>query len=590
MAIRYPITLSTTEPNNDTGILKIRQADEKTQTLVVQITENGEPKSYEGLQVFFCAKLGQSLGLGIVEQKLNIEEMTAPKSGKFEYTFRQEDWQKIGRQTGYFSFRRMKDDHEYTEQFTTRDFYFTVSRSVFSDGVTEVKKNGSTYIWTIEDLIRLFNDYIASGKTDWQEFVDQNREILESVDPGGKLLKEIIEARKPDGESTFGSIGERMNYIDKKTLFFNTENELTSSKMLEVNDVAFVRGRNSVYDGGNRKYLIVSEVTDLALENGLFASELYDSRIPYKFLGASIPLKYKQAEIGLTITELFEKLKKLNVNTVSICPHLWMDNATSSILGFKDDDVVTSDYISDICAKAKAADLKVLLKVHTVTENYNSYASIKPADTTKFLNQYSDKIVELFEKNHKNIDFFSITNEMDNQTNSNKDIWLSLINKLRSINESVKLLNASRVADLETNVFLEKLDYLGVNFYAPIGGDLNTPPQKHIDNLFKSTNYLNSIFEKALELGKQVLITEIGTQPYLDGLKKPEVWSHSGTMNYEYQSKFYDIVLKTLIDSDLVDGTMIFIAASAPGDGSFGFVGNSSEDTVKKIFGGSANG
>lgn len=211
MAIRYPITLSTTEPNNDTGILKIRQADEKTQTLVVQITENGEPKSYEGLQVFFCAKLGQSLGLGIVEQKLNIEEMTAPKSGKFEYTFRQEDWQKIGRQTGYFSFRRMKDDHEYTEQFTTRDFYFTVSRSVFSDGVTEVKKDGSTYVWTIEDLIRLFNDYIASGKTDWQEFVDQNREILESVDPGGIILKELIDSRKPKGGIVYSNLSSRLD-------------------------------------------------------------------------------------------------------------------------------------------------------------------------------------------------------------------------------------------------------------------------------------------------------------------------------------------------------------------------------------------
>lgn len=167
MAIRYPITLSTTEPNNNIGLLKIRQADEETQTLVVEITENSLPKSYEGLQVFFCAKLGQSAGLGIIEQKLNPSEMTDPKSGKLEYTMRAEDWQQLGRQTAYFSFRKMTDDHTYIEQFSTRDFYYNVLKNIFSDGVKEVKKDGSTYVWTFEDLLRLFKEFMESGRNDF---------------------------------------------------------------------------------------------------------------------------------------------------------------------------------------------------------------------------------------------------------------------------------------------------------------------------------------------------------------------------------------------------------------------------------------
>lgn len=214
MAIKYPITLSTTEPNNDVGLLKIRQADEQTQTLVVQVTENGTPKSYTGLQVFFCAKLGQSAGLGIIEQKLTAAEMKNPSEGTLEYTMRATDWQQVGRQTGYFSFRKMKNDHEFVEQFTTRDFYFNVIKSAFSDGVKEVKKDGSTYIWTIEDLIRLLEEYIASGKSDWEEFVDQNREILEAVDPGGVILTELIDARKTGDGMLFNSVGERLNAND----------------------------------------------------------------------------------------------------------------------------------------------------------------------------------------------------------------------------------------------------------------------------------------------------------------------------------------------------------------------------------------
>ena len=63
MAIKYPITLSTTESNNNIGLLKIRQADEETQMLVVQILEDAIPKSYDGLQVFFLCKNWANAGV-----------------------------------------------------------------------------------------------------------------------------------------------------------------------------------------------------------------------------------------------------------------------------------------------------------------------------------------------------------------------------------------------------------------------------------------------------------------------------------------------------------------------------------------------
>ncbi|WCG33967.1 phage baseplate upper protein [Enterococcus dispar] len=266
MVIRYDLTLSTTEPNNDVGLIKIRQADEQTQTLVVQITENGVPKSYEGLQAFFCAKLGQSLGIGIIEQKLNPEEMTNPKTGLLEYTMRAEDWQQLGRQTGYFSFRRMKDDHEFVEQFTTRDFYFNVIKNVFSDGITEVKKDGSTYVWTIEDLIRLFNEYITSGKTDWEEFIEQNKEILESVDPGGTILSELIRARKPASINTpFKDLPERLDAMDqnnrKDLKTYPTINEMIADVLLNPGEFVRCKGWKTVDDGGDIVYKLVA-ITD----------------------------------------------------------------------------------------------------------------------------------------------------------------------------------------------------------------------------------------------------------------------------------------------------------------------------------------
>ncbi|MBZ0323088.1 BppU family phage baseplate upper protein [Enterococcus casseliflavus] len=187
MVVSYPISLEVKEPNNDIGILRIRQSDEESQTLVVQLLEYGLKKSYEGLQIFFCAKLGQTSGLGIIEQKLLPSEMTDPKNGKFEYTMRAEDWQQLGRQTAYFSFRKMTDDHTYVQQFSTRDFTYEVTKNIYSDGIKEVTKDGSTYVWTFEDLLRLLQEFKDSGETDFLAWFDEIKDQL-SEDAAGNLM------------------------------------------------------------------------------------------------------------------------------------------------------------------------------------------------------------------------------------------------------------------------------------------------------------------------------------------------------------------------------------------------------------------
>lgn len=215
MAITYPIILSTTEPNNNIGLLKIRQADEETQTLIVEVLEHGVPLSYEGLQIFFCAKIGQSEGLGIIEQKLMPNEMTNPRNGRFEYTFRDQDWQILGRQTAYFSFRRMVDDHTYVQQFSTRDFTYEVTKNVYSDGIKEVKTDGSTYVWTFEDLLRLLQEFKDSGESDFLTWFDQIKDQL-SEDAAGNLmlLYQSIEKELSDATGEYTNLGEKLDSIN----------------------------------------------------------------------------------------------------------------------------------------------------------------------------------------------------------------------------------------------------------------------------------------------------------------------------------------------------------------------------------------
>ncbi|KST86801.1 BppU family phage baseplate upper protein [Lactococcus lactis] len=181
------ITLSTTEPNNNIGIVKLRHADVNSQAIVARIVENGQPKSFEGLQPFFCLMAQEVTGQGVSEE--SIVSFDA-KNGTLNYIASDNALQMVGRNEAYFSFRKQAGD-QWIEQFSTRTFHYIVEKSIYSQPFKD-----SNYWWTFKELNRIFNQYIEDGKKSWEEFVESNREILESIDPGGVLLEKVVDIEK----------------------------------------------------------------------------------------------------------------------------------------------------------------------------------------------------------------------------------------------------------------------------------------------------------------------------------------------------------------------------------------------------------
>lgn len=181
------ITLSTTEPNNNIGIVKLRHADVNSQAIVTQIVENGQPKNFEGLQPFFCLMAQEITGQGVSEEAVISFDAT---KGTLNYIASANALQMVGRNEAYFSFRKQEGD-QWIEQFSTRTFHYIVEKSIYSQPFKD-----SNYWWTFKELYRIFNQYIEDGKKSWEEFVEANREILESIDPGGVLLEKVIDFEK----------------------------------------------------------------------------------------------------------------------------------------------------------------------------------------------------------------------------------------------------------------------------------------------------------------------------------------------------------------------------------------------------------
>ncbi|MDG4957976.1 BppU family phage baseplate upper protein [Lactococcus lactis] len=181
------LTLSTTEPNNNIGIVKLRHADVNSQAIIAQIVEKGQPKNFEGLQPFFCLMAQEITGQGVSEE--SVVSFDA-KNGTLKYIASDNALQFVGRNEAYFSFRKQEGE-QWIEQFSTRSFHYIVEKSIYSQPFKD-----SNYWWTFKELYRIFNQYIEDGKKSWEEFVEANREVLESIDPGGVLLAKVIDIEK----------------------------------------------------------------------------------------------------------------------------------------------------------------------------------------------------------------------------------------------------------------------------------------------------------------------------------------------------------------------------------------------------------
>ena len=164
--IDYPVRLSTTEPNNPVGVLKIRQDDNGTQKIVARITTNSKPQDLTGLEVAFNMRTTDG---NVVIEKAVIKDV---KLGIIEYVVSGFATKKAGRNTAYFTFFIGED-----EQFSTKDFSYFVTNSVTSEGI-----RGCDYIWKFEDLLEFVTDLANQSQIQLNKLTSDVEVIQKQID------------------------------------------------------------------------------------------------------------------------------------------------------------------------------------------------------------------------------------------------------------------------------------------------------------------------------------------------------------------------------------------------------------------------
>ena len=177
---KWNVILSTTEPDNYVGIINVRQGNVNSEVIEAQIVQNGLPLDLTDCTATFQAFLG---GEHVVERSCKIIDY---KKGIVQYTFDEYTLQSLHRQKANIAFYKGEEEIATTQDFT----YFVIH------AVSKTPGEMGSYWQTAEDLINDMKDYLNAGKGDFEDWFNSIKDILESIDPGGKLLSEVLDLKK----------------------------------------------------------------------------------------------------------------------------------------------------------------------------------------------------------------------------------------------------------------------------------------------------------------------------------------------------------------------------------------------------------
>ncbi|EFU93065.1 hypothetical protein HMPREF9506_02163 [Enterococcus faecalis TX0309A] len=238
--VKWQATLSTTEPYNYIGIQNVRQGNRNTEVLEAILVENALPLDLTGCEVFFES---------VIDNKYPIQrsaKIVNAKKGIIQYTFDEYSMQSLHRQEAYFSIHKGDNLIGATQNFS----YFVVNAASKTEG-----EMGS-YWQSIEDLIADMNAFINENKGDFTDWMNARKEefeawrdaqktdftswfesikdILKTVDPGGTMLAELMDARVDIQGVRHNSLSERL-LADMNYLYHRLEERLYTIKYGNVN-------------------------------------------------------------------------------------------------------------------------------------------------------------------------------------------------------------------------------------------------------------------------------------------------------------------------------------------------------------------
>ncbi|ELZ4624323.1 phage baseplate upper protein [Enterococcus faecalis] len=289
--VKWQATLSTTEPYNYIGIQNVRQGNRNTEVLEAVLVENALPLDLTGCEVFFES---------VIDNKYPIQraaKIVNAKKGIIQYTFDEYSMQSLHRQEAYFSIHKGDNLIGSTQNFS----YFVVN------AVSKTEGEMGSYWQSIEDLIADMTAFITENQGDFTAWMAARKEefekwrknqqdtfeawrngqesdyllwfesikdILKTVDPGGTMLVELIDARVDVQGVRHNSLTERL-LADMDYLYQKLEKRLFTKKYSEISTLYLLQDDNFSV---NHEIKIVGNTENPKNEGALIIATIDDAQ------------------------------------------------------------------------------------------------------------------------------------------------------------------------------------------------------------------------------------------------------------------------------------------------------------------------
>ncbi len=266
-------------------------------------------------------------------------------------------------------------------------------------------------------------------------------------------------------------------------------------------------------------------------------------------------VSWKRVEYGTDYAKnSLDTMLTTGANWVAIVATLYQKSVNDTAM-FEDINKTPSVYsISQIIQYAHSKNLGVMFKIHVDIYDDAPRTKIKPFNIEAWFRNYSKYVL-----NYANVceilgvEMFCIGSELSGLSGE-RDLWIDLINSVRGV-YSGKVVYASNFDEYRRVSFWDGLDYIGIDFFAPVS---NKPDPVYDELVLGWQPYLNDLKEWFVEnhFDKKLIFTEIG-YPSTDGASmKP--WKVGDVVDIEEQKLCYDVAFDIISNVEFVDGIFIW--------------------------------
>lgn len=195
-------------------------------------------------------------------------------------------------------------------------------------------------------------------------------------------------------------------------------------------------------------------------------------------------------------------------------------------------------------------EVTVLLKVHIDVDTGEWRGKIKPSDPVAWFESYKAFLMPyVVQAEFQNVKQLSVGTELAGLV-EHEDLWRGLIGEVRKV-FSGELVYAASWDEAPMVPFWDALDFVGVNFYAPVA---TRDPSSRFDLLAGWQPWLDRIRLLHKQTDKNIILTEIGYRSIDGAAQHPYDFERDAAVDMEEQADLYWAAMQAVGDKPWIEG------------------------------------